>query len=166
MRVLDTVGQGEKKPAVRDHRFRIAAIACPAMKLGVRAQVLLAAPTKRADAAGEAQPCRADPHARRERPDRGADFRYAADDFVTRNDSWRAPRQVAVDDVEVGAANAAGAYLDDDVGRLFRCGPGAPPTNQRRADCLADHRRIGLWQGSSPSTNSPLPILTVRDKGR
>jgi hypothetical protein len=47
---------------------------------------------------------------------------------VTRNDLQRASRQVAVDDVKVGAANAAGAYLDDDVSRLFRCGPGAPPT--------------------------------------
>src|SRR5271155_5486125 len=104
MRVVGAVGQGEEKPAVRDHCFRITAVACPAMKLGVRAQVLLAAPTKRADAAGEAQPCRADPHARRQRPDRGADFRYAADDFVTGTTSsgrlgkspsttWRSVRQ-------------------------------------------------------------------------
>ena len=69
MGVIRPFRQSEEKPSVRDHRFGKAAVSGPAVKLSVRAKVFLAAPTKRTEPTGKAQPSRADPHARRERWD-------------------------------------------------------------------------------------------------
>src|SRR5277367_1650294 len=142
MGVVRTLRQGEEKPSVRDHRLGKAAVTCPAVKLSVRAQVLLAAPAKRTEPTRKAQPRRADPHARRERLDSRAYFRHAADDLMAGNHARSAPRQIAIDDMKVGSTNAARADLDDDVGRVLHLRPAPPPTNQRRADGLANHRRI------------------------
>jgi hypothetical protein len=110
------------------------------VKLSVRAKVLLAAPAKRTEPTGKAQPGRTDPHAPLEPWDSRADFRHAANDLMAGNHAGSASRQIAVDDMKVGSANAARADLDDDVGRLLQLRPRAPPTNQRRADGLANHR--------------------------
>src|SRR5271169_6588203 len=114
----------EEKPSVRDHRLGKAAVTRPAVKLSVRAKVLLAAPAKRTQPAGKAKPRRADPHARRERLDSRADFRHAADNLMAGNHARSASRQIAIDDMKVGSANAAGADLDDDVGRVLQLRPG------------------------------------------
>ena len=78
-------------------------------------------------AAGVAEPRHADPGARRER-DAGARRLDPADDFVTRDDRQLGIGQVAVDDVQVRAADAAGL---DAQPNLAGAGNGLGPVLER-----------------------------------
>ena len=55
-----------------------------------------------------AEPGEADALARMQALDAGTDFVDPADDFVARDDGRQRVRQLAIDDVQIGAANAAG----------------------------------------------------------
>ena len=83
MGVVRALGQGEEKPSVRDHRLGKAAVTRPAVKLSVRAKV--SSPRRQRTQPAGSQPRSADPHARRERLDPGADFRHAADNLMAGN---------------------------------------------------------------------------------
>ena len=117
------VAAGERKAVagVGDRVLGVAAVDLVAGEAGVRAQVLLARPAVAASAAGPAEPGHADPLARAREPRRPrprADD--VADDLVAGNDRQLRLRQLAVDDVQVGAADGARGDLDQHL-------PGARP---------------------------------------
>ena len=102
------------------------AVEVVAGEAGARAEVLPARAAEGALSAGEAQPGDADPVARAE-PGRA---RPGPDDpphhLVARHDPVAGEGEVAVHDVEVGPADAAGLDLDEDLsgpGPGIRAGP-------------------------------------------
>jgi predicted porin len=66
----------------------------------------------RATSAGMPHPRHAHAIAYAEAFDAGADFRYHTDDLVSRNERQLRMRQIAVDDVQIRAADATCAYVD------------------------------------------------------
>ncbi len=96
----------------------IAAIVIVTREPGVQAEIFAAAPAIRALAAGLAKPCDTDTRARAGKTRAfGAASDDRSDDLVAGNDSRMARRQVALGDVEVGAANAAGLDTDENLAR-------------------------------------------------
>src|SRR5438093_5201655 len=77
------------------------------------AQVLATAAAVRANLAGPSEPGNADSRADGMRRDTLAERRNAADNLVPRNDRQLRVRQLAVDDMEIGAAYAAGLDLHE-----------------------------------------------------
>src|SRR6185437_13999067 len=86
----------------------IAAVGRPARELGVGAEVLEAAAAGRAGAVGAVEPGHADALAAAGDP---------AGHLVAEHHGPEAQRQVAREDLEVGAADAAGADLDEHLAR-------------------------------------------------
>ena len=84
------------------------------------AQILLAAPAIRTFAAGVAEPGNTDPFADRQVHDTGAKRIHPAHHFMTGNDRIGDVGQFTVDDMQVGAAHAAGADPDAHVARPGR----------------------------------------------
>ena len=100
---------GERKGVggVDDDMAGEAAVARVAGELRRVAQILAPAGAIAAMAAGVAEPGRADPRANSQRH-AGADRLDSADDLVSRHDRRLGVRQFAVDDMQIGAADAAG----------------------------------------------------------
>ena len=116
--VAEPVGNRVGEVLAHHHEFGVAAIVVVTGKPRVRAEVLAAAPAPGALAAGLAQPGDADPRAGgSEARASGATAYDRADDLVTGDDSRMARRQVALGDVEVGAADAAGLDTDENLAR-------------------------------------------------
>ena len=97
--------------------------------------------------AGTPQPGNADPLAKRKAFDPGAFFDDDADDFVAENERQSGLRQIAVDDVQVGPADAAGPHLEHDLPS-----PGAWPRHfgqsQGLARCIQNHRFHAALSGT------------------
>ena len=100
---------------VGERVFGIAAVEVIAGEARVVAQVFVAARAVAAFAAGVAQPRHADAVADIEAFGRRAFFGDDADDFMPGNDRQLAVSEVAIDDVQIGAAHAAGANLDQQL---------------------------------------------------
>src|SRR5437867_650600 len=101
----------------RDRVVREAAVGVVASELGALAEVLAARRAVRAGAARAAQPREAHARARLEARRPGARALDPADDLVAGNDRRPDERQVALDEVEVGATDAARADPDEDFVR-------------------------------------------------
>ncbi len=103
----NTSGSGVGVALVDDGQLGVAAVGVPSGERRVDAEVLVAAPAEPAPAARVAQPGDADPLAdvepRRSRP-ASLD---GADDLVAGHDPWPVRREVALGEVQVGAADAA-----------------------------------------------------------
>jgi hypothetical protein len=101
-------GDGVRKVLAHQGLLRITAVLVPAGVTRGAAQVLVAAPAVGAGAAGEAQP--GDPHALADREPRAARAERldGAHHLVAGHERQPARRQVALDDVQIGAAHAAG----------------------------------------------------------
>src|SRR5262245_6665899 len=79
------------------------------------AQILAAATAELTGAAGEAQPGHADALADPEAVDAVAERGHRADDLMAGDERQLRPAQFTIDDVEVRAAHAAGADLDQQL---------------------------------------------------
>jgi len=108
------LAEGEGEAGIGDRGGGEAAVARVAGEEGVVAEVFLVARAIGADAAGPREPWNADALADAEGIDAGAEFIDAADDFVAGNDGEFWVGEIAIDDMQVGAAYAAGGdfYAD------------------------------------------------------
>ena len=104
---LQRVGNGNDKAGVGAHAVGIAAVAVNAGSLGGRAEILHAAGTPLADAAGVRLPAQADALADFEQLDLRADGRHLADDLVAGNEGILADAPVIGDEMKVAVADAA-----------------------------------------------------------
>ena len=135
------VARGERRAValVGHDELRVAAVAVVAGEAGAIAEVLAAAQAVAAFATRPAEPGDADGVALGETLARSDS---AADDLVTRHERQPGVRQLAVDDVEVGAAHAAGRDGDEDLA-LRRLGIGQLGLAERRARRVENHRTHG-----------------------
>ena len=101
--------------------LRVAAIDAAAREAGALAQVLLAKLAVTAGPAGLGEPGDADPVTGAKGRDRAAGVDHAPDDFVPGRHRVDGLRQLAVDEMQVGAADAAGAHLDENLVLEERC---------------------------------------------
>ena len=115
--VLVRIGIGNRKAEalVRDGEPGIAAVERVAGEPGVFAEVFAAGAAVAAGAAGPAQPRNADARAGGKAGRARTVFRHAADDFVPRNERRFRRGQFAVDHVEIGPADGAGADPQQDL---------------------------------------------------
>ncbi len=98
--------------------FGVAAVGVPSGVAGIRAQVLVAASAVRAHPAGVPQPGDADPVADAELvAGVGADLDDLADHFVSGRHPLPVHGQVALGDVQVGAAYSARPHRDQKLRR-------------------------------------------------
>ena len=125
--VVVAVGQGEAVGGVGDGELGVAAVQRVAGEARRVAQVLAAGAAVGAGAAGVAEPGDADAPADGERGGAGAAGQHLAHDLVAGDQGQLGMRQLAVDDVQVGAADRAGldphqdlARAGDGVGELGR----------------------------------------------
>ena len=126
MEVVVGLRQGEDEACVGEHLLGIAAVELVAGEPGFLAKVLLAGVAPPAFAAAVAQPRDAHPGSGRKlRPSPGLqDF---AGHLVARDDRAGDVRELAVDDVQIGAAHATGPDPDPDLARPGRqAGPDLP----------------------------------------
>jgi hypothetical protein len=79
------------------------------------AQIFASCAAVRTNAAGGGEPRQADVRAERKTADAGTDRSHPADNLVARHDRQLRIRQFAVDQVQIGAANAAGRNLNQDL---------------------------------------------------
>ena len=117
--VAERVGKGEGVAGVGDAVGGEAAVAGEAGEQGIVAEILAALAAIGAMAAGPAEPGNADPVADAEALRALAQRRDPADDLVAGHDRQRALK-VAVDDMEIGPADAAGGDLDQQLARAGR----------------------------------------------
>src|SRR5262249_54031691 len=104
----------------RAHAVGVAAVDVPAGEARCDAEVLVAADAEAALAARAPEPRDADAVPRRERDDARAAALHAADDLVPGHDHGPLRRELALDDVQVGATDAARLDADEHLagGRL------------------------------------------------
>jgi hypothetical protein len=81
------------------------------------AQILVAAPAESTATAGVGQPRDSDPVTRGETRAVGTELVDDADDLVAWDDVWTVDREIALGDMEVGSAHAAGGHPDPDLAR-------------------------------------------------
>src|SRR5262245_61507178 len=111
------LGDLERVAGVGDDIFRVAAVVVITGEPGVDAEILVAGMAEAALAARVAEPWDADAIADREVRHAVADDLHRADNLMARDDWHVRRRQLAVDDVEVGAADAAGPNADENLAR-------------------------------------------------
>ena len=136
--VAVAVGQGEAVGGVGDGELGIAAVQRVAGEAGRVAQVLVAGAAIGAGAAGVAEPGDADPPADGERGGARAAGQHLAHDLVAGDQRQLGVRQLAVDDVQIGAADRAGLDPHQDLARAGD-GVGEPGRAQRLARGVEDH---------------------------
>ena len=95
----------------------VAAVGMVAGELRLFAEVFVAGRAERTVSAGRAQPSAADPLSDSRGEAAFAQGVDAAHDLVAGNHRHVLPRQVALDDVQIGSANRAAAHLDADFTR-------------------------------------------------
>jgi hypothetical protein len=137
MHVVEAVQQREAEAFVREGEFGEAAMPVVAGEDGALAQVLAPPDAIGADAAGAAQPGDPDPLAHPETPGQWRRFGHHADDLVAGHQRQQVRGQLAVDDVQVGAADGAGAHPDQHV---------MPACAEYRQRCLAQGAARGVEQ--------------------
>jgi hypothetical protein len=112
LEILVPVGQREAEALVGHRHLGVAAVDVVARESGAVAEVLAARAAEAAGAVGPSEPRHADSLARREALAAGG---HAPDDLVA-GDEWELRlRELAVDDMDVGAADAAGGDLEQDL---------------------------------------------------
>jgi hypothetical protein len=140
------LGQRKAVAGIRQRVVGVAAVDLVAGEAGFVAQVLAAAGAVAAVAAGPPQPGHADALAWREAADALAQGRDAADDLVAGD--HRQPRvgELAVDQVQIGAAHAAGLHPQQ---HLATAGARHRPAlqAQRLAGAVEHHRAHGFGDG-------------------
>ena len=109
------VGQPVGERLVGDAAVGIAAVDVPAGESGMRAEVLVAATAVAAGLVGAGQPGDADPIADPEPVGAGSAGVHVADDLVAGGDLRAARRQVALGEMQVGAAHPAAGDADPDL---------------------------------------------------
>src|SRR5262249_38265709 len=132
LRVVGCAWQREAEPRIGDRMRRIAAIARIAGEQRRVAEILPALPTIGADSAGVSEPGHANPVAWRKASDIGADRRHPSDDLVPGHDRQLRINELAVNDMQIGAADAASGNLDQDLA-CARRGYGPLARDERRA---------------------------------
>ena len=110
------------------------------------AEIFVAADAGAAALAGVAEPGHADALADLEAADAGAETIDPSDDFMAGNDRDARVGQFAVDDMEIGAADAAGRDFQADFAGAGQ-GIGTLRPFERRADPVENH---GMHQATSP----------------
>src|SRR6185437_4122452 len=120
------VVHGHRQPVgesfIDDTEVGVATVAIPAGEGRRAAQILRTPPAIRTGAVNRAQPRHADPFTDRERTRVRTQGFDASNDLVSRGDPGPAGRQVALGEMQVGAAHATARDPDEDVGRS-RLGP-------------------------------------------
>src|SRR5215216_551395 len=140
---------------------RIAAVARVAGEQRGIAQVFAPAPAIRAHLAGVAEPRHANALPAREPTDAVANDGDAANDLVAGDDRQLGVRQLAVDDMQVGAADAARRNLDHNLaGGRRRHRP--LPHHERAAGPLEDHCAHHGHEGLSYSAAGPAGAILGR----
>src|SRR5262249_15058372 len=124
------IARRDRKAVARvGHRLlRVPAVDVVPGEAGSVAQVLLAGAAVAALAARPAQPRHADAIADAEAGDIGSDRRDGTDDLVAGDERELRIGQLAVEDVQVRAADRAGVHAQED---LSRPGPGLAQLTQR-----------------------------------
>ena len=123
-----SAGQREHVARVGDGVLGVAAVALIAGEARLRAEVLGAAPAEAAAPARPAEPGDADAVADRDIAHAVAERLDRADDLVAEDERQCRVGQLAVDDVQVGAADAAGPHPDQHLAR-----PAAPASARSAA---------------------------------
>ncbi len=132
-------GQREDVAMVGDGVFRVAAVDLVAGEAGAHAQVFAAALAIGTHAARPADPRHADALAGRETIDAGADRGDDADDLMAEHEGQLGMGQFAVEDVQVGATDAARTNLQEHL-PVARLRHGQLGRHERGVCCLQDHR--------------------------
>src|SRR5215211_281957 len=156
------VGDREAEALVGHGALRVAAVAVIARELGARAEILAAGEAVLALAARPAQPGHADPVAYREALRPVPRRQHAADDLMTGHERQLRSVELAVDDVQVGAADTAGVHVEQN-GAGAGLGVGQVGRAQRLLLAVEDHRAhdasVGhtapRWTRSARSWTSP-----------
>jgi len=115
LRVRLALGERETEAVIRPRQLGVAPVDLVAGEACTAAKVLTPAQTVFARAAGPAQPRHADPVAHREAGRRRARGHDPADDLVSGHPRKHRGGKLGVDDVEIGAADAARRHADQDV---------------------------------------------------
>jgi hypothetical protein len=129
------VREGEAEALVGDDQLGVAAVPVVARELRPVAEVLAARAAEAALAVGPAEPGHPHPLAGSEAL---AAFEHARDDLVSRHERELRPVELAVHDVQVGAADAACDDLEERVART-RLGNGEVGRPERAARGIEDH---------------------------
>jgi len=116
-RVGHPVGEREGVPLVGDRVLGVAAVHAVPREARPRAQVLAPRPAVAALAARPRQPWHADAAARREALGTVASLGHGADDLVAEHQRQLRVRELAVGDVEVGAADPTGVHAQQELAR-------------------------------------------------
>ena len=148
------LAEREGEARVGDRRRREAAVAGVAGEQRVIAQIFAVPDAIGADAAGVAEPGNADALAHLQPLDPGADRIDPADDLVARDDRHLRVGQFAIDDMQIGAADAAGGHLHANFARSgLRVGKLRP--FERSLEFLQHHRMHGVLRfAMDPSVNA------------
>src|SRR5581483_7649345 len=107
--------QREAKASIRDDLLRIAPIDRVAGEAGILTEVLLAGTAMAAESAGLREPGDTHPLAAAKASDRRARLGHPPHDLVAGSDGIVDAGQLAIEEVQVGAAHAAGLYPDADL---------------------------------------------------
>ncbi len=154
LRGVAIVGEAHGECGLGDDVGGVAAVAVVAGEGWIVAQVLAPLATIGAVTAGASEPGDANPCADGEALDLRARLRHPANDLVTGHDRRPHVGQFAVDEMQVGAADAARLDADQEF-RRARLGIGALLHDQRRADPPENHRPHGaLLNATSGSARS------------
>ena len=116
MGTVGTVRQGDREISAHGHIFRITAVYGVAGECGCVAEVLHAVRAEPAIAIDAAHP--GDTNASSDGQIGGSAFCHFADNLMAGNNARLDGREIAFDDVEIGAANAAGKDFEQDVSGL------------------------------------------------
>ncbi len=135
----ERVREGEAEARVRDGEFRVPARQLIPGEARVRAEVLPAGRARAADAARPSEPRHADPVADRQAFGALAERVDHADDLMPEDEGEDRFGEVAVDDMEVGAADPADMDAEPHLVRA-RLGVGQLGGAQRRSRTVQHHR--------------------------
>ena len=139
--VVEAVGQAQGEVGPDRHPRRVATVAVPAGEPGIRAQVLAARPAEGADAAGRGEPGDAGPVADAPAGGLGAHRDDPAHRLVSGHDRQPPGGEIALRQLEVGAADRAGGNRQHD---LVRRRPGIGAIDRHEGAARRRRRRPQL----------------------
>src|SRR5262249_13122934 len=113
--IPELIGNRVGEVLAHDRELGVTAVVIVAGEARVGAKIFTSAPAIYALAAGLAQPRDSDPRAQAEARASGTASCDRADDLVAGNDSRKTWRQIALGNVEIGAAYAAGPDADENL---------------------------------------------------
>jgi len=115
--VIEAFGQLVCEVLRNDGIFRISAIGVITRIARVAAKVLASSPAELAGAVHMPQPCDADPLPDPQARHTVADFIHSPDNLMTGNERHLVKGEIALDDVNIGAADRADAHFHPDLTR-------------------------------------------------